>query len=160
MPCHHGCANHDYTGEWEVPEELTVCSFAGNVKIDFTEAKWGGGPEKKINLNVRSIIGNITIIVPEDVKVDTTCAGCCTGWVWCGGYMGDPDCEKSIVLCEYAWFGCVHVERPKPKEEDKKEPKSITTDDQVPKEDEENKEEKKDEGEEEKNDDEKDAAEK
>ena len=29
--------------------------------------------------------------------------------MWCGGYLGDVQAEKSIVLCEYAWFGCVRV---------------------------------------------------
>lgn len=58
----------------------------------------------------RTAFGHITLIIPDEgIKVDTTCAGCCTGWVWCGGYMGDADAERSIVLCEYAWFGLISV---------------------------------------------------
>lgn len=67
----------------------------------------------------------------EGIKLDTSCAGCITGWVWCGGYLGNVNDEKvrrlwavfksrpahvhamslvqGIALCMFAWWGCVQV---------------------------------------------------
>jgi len=91
----------------ETPGDITFCQAFGCLTVDFRKANWA--EERVVRLNSRVMCGHVTVIVPADVKVDTTCAACCTGWVWCGGYMGDVQAEKSIVLCEYAWFGCVRV---------------------------------------------------
>eukprot|EP00041_Stephanoeca_diplocostata_P007693 m.111107 g.111107 ORF g.111107 m.111107 type:complete len:153 (+) comp16991_c0_seq2:330-788(+) len=102
-----GDGRGDYEGEWHVPPALRVMVACGSLTMDFRRATW---ETDVVNLKVRTAFGHITLIIPDEgIKVDTTCAGCCTGWVWCGGYMGDADAERSIVLCEYAWFGLISV---------------------------------------------------
>ena len=48
--------------------------------------------------------GAVTIVVPDDIKVDTSCAACISGCVWCGGYMGPDDAHKTVDLCMLSWY--------------------------------------------------------
>lgn len=114
-----GKANDElwYTGDdgWTIPEvepgvaaPISVCSVFGSTLVDFRNVHWGNLTEVK--LNARCLMGDVTVVIPDDgVKVDTTCAGCFCGWVWCGGYLGDYSEPKTIVLCEYAFVGRVQV---------------------------------------------------
>jgi len=108
--CGKGDEENMYTGAWDVTPVVTVCSTFGGTTIDFRDAVWGDVKECKVN--ARCVLGTVTVIVPDDkIKVDTTCAGCMSGCVWCGGYMGPNDAELEIKLCQYAWLGRVYVKK-------------------------------------------------
>eukprot|EP00035_Acanthoeca_spectabilis_P024523 m.454192 g.454192 ORF g.454192 m.454192 type:complete len:179 (-) comp20628_c0_seq1:97-633(-) len=100
-----------FKGEWDVPKEVAFCKWCGTQVVDFRKAKW---PERvyehTVKLKARTACGQVKIIVPDEgIKLDTSCAGCITGWVWCGGYLGNVNDEKGIALCMFAWWGCVQV---------------------------------------------------
>mmetsp|Transcript_21420 Transcript_21420/g.55856 ORF Transcript_21420/g.55856 Transcript_21420/m.55856 type:complete len:189 (+) Transcript_21420:510-1076(+) len=100
----------DFVGRWEVPAEVAFCRWCGTQIVDFREAQWPETYEHTVKLKARVACGHIKIIVPDKgVKLDTSCAGCITGWVWCGGYLGNVYDERAISLCTFAWWGCVKV---------------------------------------------------
>eukprot|EP00037_Helgoeca_nana_P019203 m.186445 g.186445 ORF g.186445 m.186445 type:complete len:185 (+) comp24765_c0_seq8:563-1117(+) len=121
-----GEGDDKFEGEWDVPKEVAFCKWFGTQIVDFREAKW---PERvyehTVKVKARTACGYVKIIVPDEgIKIDTSCAGCITGWVWCGGYRGDVNDEKGIALCMFAWWGCVQVykasewEKQNPSEDD------------------------------------------
>ncbi len=57
-------------GDWILPRLFRAVSFMGDVKIDLTSARFGAG-SSRIELLV--IMGNVTILVPPDVRVE--CGG-------------------------------------------------------------------------------------
>ena len=58
-------------GRWEVPPRLDVTCLLGEIKLDFTEAIVR---HREIAVHVASILGSVTIIVPDgiDVRMDLT----------------------------------------------------------------------------------------
>jgi hypothetical protein len=54
-------------GDWLLPRELRAVAAMGNVVIDLTRARVGPGTS---HVEVRSIFGNVEIIVPPHIRVD------------------------------------------------------------------------------------------
>lgn len=56
------------TGYWVVPRNISVISQMGNIKIDFSQAECR---HREVTLDVKSSMGNVTIIVPHGWSVRT-----------------------------------------------------------------------------------------
>jgi hypothetical protein len=54
-------------GDWIVPRLFRAVSFWGDVKIDLTSARFGAGTSR---IELMVIMGNVTVLVPPDVRVD------------------------------------------------------------------------------------------
>jgi hypothetical protein len=62
-----GSVADNRAGRWVVPERLTVCSRAGTVKLDFTDALIEH-PVVEINLDVAG--GTMILVLPSEAAVD------------------------------------------------------------------------------------------
>jgi hypothetical protein len=54
-------------GDWILPRLFRAVSFMGDVKIDLTSARFGSGVSR---IELMVIMGNVTILVPPDVRVE------------------------------------------------------------------------------------------
>jgi Cell wall-active antibiotics response 4TMS YvqF len=54
-------------GDWIVPRLFRAVSFWGDVTIDLTSARFGAGTSR---IELMVIMGNVTVLVPPDVRVD------------------------------------------------------------------------------------------
>lgn len=54
-------------GDWILPRQFRAVAFMGNVEIDLTSARVGPGTS---HIEVMSFMGNITILVPPDLRID------------------------------------------------------------------------------------------
>lgn len=57
-------------GAWTPARQNTAYSVIGNVNFDFRDARLGPG---EVTVNVRSLIGNVTLVVPPGMPVDIDC---------------------------------------------------------------------------------------
>ena len=53
-------------GDWILPRLFRAVSFWGDVKIDLTSARFGEGTSR---IELMVIMGNVTVLVPPDVRV-------------------------------------------------------------------------------------------
>lgn len=63
-----GVGDINQTGYWVVPRHISAVSHMGNIKIDFSQAECH---EREVTLDVKSSMGNVTIIVPHGWSVRT-----------------------------------------------------------------------------------------
>ncbi|MEO6208708.1 MAG: LiaF domain-containing protein [Gemmatimonadaceae bacterium] len=54
-------------GDWILPRLFRAVAFWGNVTIDLTSARFGAGRSR---LELVVIMGNVTVLVPPDVRVE------------------------------------------------------------------------------------------
>jgi hypothetical protein len=54
-------------GDWILPRLFRAVAFWGDVKIDLTRAHFGEGTSR---IELMSIMGSITVLVPPDVRVE------------------------------------------------------------------------------------------
>ena len=54
-------------GDWVLSRHFRVAAFLGSVELDLTRARIGAGTS---HIEIRSILGSVTIVVPHDVRVE------------------------------------------------------------------------------------------
>jgi Cell wall-active antibiotics response 4TMS YvqF len=83
-------------GDWIVPRLFRAVSFWGDVTIDLTSARFGAGTSR---IELMVIMGNVTVLVPPDVRVD------CDG----DAFIGSFDMEGQKWSTPSAGAPTVHV---------------------------------------------------
>jgi hypothetical protein len=94
-------------GDWILPRLFRAVSFWGDVKIDLTSARFGAGTSR---IELMVIMGNVTILVPPDVRVE--CDGDAfmvsfglQGQKWSTPFDGSP----TIHVTGDAYLGSVEI---------------------------------------------------
>ena len=94
-------------GDWMLPRQFRAVAALGNVVIDLTRARVGAGTSY---IDVRSIFGNIEIIVPHHVRVE------CRGGAFLGNFEQKSKVPSvptydapTIVIDGIAFLGNVEV---------------------------------------------------
>lgn len=75
------------SGEWDVMDQ-EIWSFVGDVDLDFTQANF---PEDEVTFQLYRFVGDVDIIVPEDIGISISSMGFVTEarleGKKCGGFM-------------------------------------------------------------------------
>ncbi|MEO8881253.1 MAG: LiaF domain-containing protein [Gemmatimonadaceae bacterium] len=94
-------------GDWILPRLFRTVAFWGNVTIDLTSARFGAGRSR---LELVVIMGNVTVLVPPDVRVE--CDGDAIigsfdlqGQKWSSPMEGSP----TVHITGTAFMGSVEV---------------------------------------------------
>ena len=94
-------------GDWILPRLFRAVAFWGDVKIDLTQAHFGEGTSR---IELMVIMGNVTVLVPPDVRVE--CDGDAiagsfelAGQKWSAPTSGAP----TIHVTGAAYLGSVEV---------------------------------------------------
>jgi len=98
-------ANRERHGAWIVPRELRTTSVFGNAILDFRAARLGAGVTV---LRVNAVFGNVEIIVPPQLAVESDGHAVFGNFEDCAGAIADP--ERPILRIEgTAVFGNVEI---------------------------------------------------
>jgi hypothetical protein len=92
-------------GAWEPAELVQVISIMGGVELDFRDAVMLDGVTE---VEIRTIMGGVTIIVPDDIDVETEGMGIMGGFEHLGHISGDPDAPL-LRITGFAIMGGVEI---------------------------------------------------
>ena len=92
-------------GTWEPAELVQVISIMGGVELDFRDAVMCDGVTE---VEIRTIMGGVKIIVPDDIDVETEGMGIMGGFEHLGHTSGDPDAPL-LRITGFAIMGGVEV---------------------------------------------------
>lgn len=100
-------AGFERKGRWMVGRTFRGLAVIGNGEIDLREARFLDG---ETTIDARAIIGNITVVVPEDADVHIGGTGILGGFDHHGEGPGTPGAPR-ITITGFAFCGSVNVER-------------------------------------------------
>ena len=92
-------------GEWEPAELVQVISIMGAVELDFRDAIMLDGVTE---VEIRTIMGGVKIIVPDDIDVQTEGVGFMGGFEHLGHTSGDPEAPL-LRITGFALMGGVEI---------------------------------------------------
>jgi hypothetical protein len=92
-------------GAWEPAELVQVISIMGGVELDFRDAVMFDGVTE---LEIRTIMGGVKVIVPDDIDVETEGMGIMGGFEHFGHTTGDEDAPL-LRITGFAIMGGVEV---------------------------------------------------
>jgi hypothetical protein len=95
------------TGRWAVGRTFRGLAVIGNGEIDLRQARF---PDGETTIHATAIIGNITVVVPEDAEVHIGGTGIIGGFGHHGEGPGTPGAPK-ITITGLAFCGTVDVQR-------------------------------------------------
>ena len=94
-------------GDWILPRHFRALALLGNVELDLTKARLAPGTSE---IELRSILGSVSILVPPDVRVD------CEGDAVVGSFEVKRDAASStspdaplLLITGTAYLGSVEV---------------------------------------------------
>jgi hypothetical protein len=95
------------TGRWMVGRTFRGLAVVGNGEIDLRQARFVDG---ETTINATAIIGNITVVVPEDAEVLVGGTGVVGGFDHHDEGPGTPGAPR-VTITGFAFCGTVYVER-------------------------------------------------
>jgi hypothetical protein len=94
-------------GRWTVGRAFRGLAVIGNGEIDLRQARFIDG---ETTIHATAIIGDITVVVPEDADVHIGGTGIIGGFDHHGEGPGTPGAPR-ITITGFVFCGSVHVER-------------------------------------------------
>jgi len=94
-------------GDWVVPKEFSAVTILGGGEIDLREARFA---ESTVTIHVVTILGGISVIVPEDASVHVTGVGIMGAFEHGASGEGKPG-GPTIIVNGVAILGGVEVTR-------------------------------------------------
>jgi DUF1707 SHOCT-like domain/Cell wall-active antibiotics response LiaF, C-terminal len=102
-------------GPWVVPPLYTAVAFMGGIELDLRQARFS---EHEVTIQAYTVMGGVSITVPEDIEVDVSGIGFMGGFDHRASGPGVPGAPRLKVI-GFAMMGGVDVVR-KPSKKPKK----------------------------------------
>jgi hypothetical protein len=111
-------------GRWVVPRRFTCFTLMGGIDLDLREAQFA---ERDVTIQAFSVMGGVSIVVPEDIEVDVSGIGIMGGFDHRASGPGAPGAPRVNVI-GLSLMGGVDVRRKALKPKGKNKAKAVSTD--------------------------------
>lgn len=86
--------NSERKGAWAVPRSMRARAIMGTIVLDFREARF---PSGAVDLSVRCVLGDVTIIVPPQLAVETSGSNFMGNFEHVDRSPTDPDPDAPVL---------------------------------------------------------------